>query len=68
MVEAGIDRSAVYLTNAVKHFKFEPRGKKRIHQKPTLGEVKHYRWWLMKELSWCSRASSWRLAARRRRR
>jgi len=50
MAEAGIKRDAVYLTNAVKHFKFEQRGKKRIHQKPTLGEVKHYRWWLMKEL------------------
>jgi DNA polymerase len=50
MEEAGIDRSKVYVTNAVKHFKFEPRGKKRIHQKPTMGEVKRYRWWLMKEL------------------
>ena len=49
--EAGIDRAEVYVTNAVKHFKFEQRGKKRIHQKPTTGEVKHYRWWLMKELS-----------------
>lgn len=50
MDEAGISRAEVYLTNAVKHFKFEQRGKKRIHQKPTMGEVKHYRWWLMKEL------------------
>jgi len=50
MKEAGIARAEVYLTNAVKHFKFELRGKKRIHQKPTMGEVKHYRWWLMKEL------------------
>jgi DNA polymerase len=50
MEEAGIDRKSVYVTNAVKHFKFEPRGKKRIHQKPTMGEVKRYRWWLMKEL------------------
>jgi DNA polymerase len=49
--EAGIERSKVYVTNAVKHFKFEQRGKRRIHQKPTTGEVKHYRWWLMKELS-----------------
>ncbi len=48
--EAGIDRKSVYVTNAVKHFKFEQRGKKRIHQKPTMGEVKRYRWWLMKEL------------------
>lgn len=48
--EAGIDRGRVYVTNAVKHFKFEQRGKRRIHQKPTAGEVKHYRWWLMREL------------------
>lgn len=50
MAEAGIDRSAAYLTNAVKHFKFEQRGQRRIHAKPTAGEVKHYRPWLMKEL------------------
>jgi DNA polymerase len=50
MEEAGIDRRHVYVTNAVKHFKFEQRGKRRIHQKPTMGEVKRYRWWLMKEL------------------
>jgi uracil-DNA glycosylase family protein len=50
MEAAGIDRNSVYVTNAVKHFKFERRGKKRIHQKPTMGEVKRYRWWLMKEL------------------
>ncbi|MHB2211766.1 UdgX family uracil-DNA binding protein [Methylobacterium sp. CM6257] len=50
MAEAGIDRRASYLTNAVKHFKFEERGKRRIHQKPTAGEVSHYRWWLDREL------------------
>ena len=50
MAQAGIDRRKVYVTNAVKHFKFEQRGKKRIHSKPTAGEVKHYRWWLEKEL------------------
>ncbi len=50
MEEAGIDRSKVYLTNAVKHFKFEQRGKRRIHQKPTAGEVSHYRWWLLREM------------------
>src|SRR5215471_11618113 len=50
LAEAGIDREASYVTNAVKHFKFERRGKKRIHQKPTAGEVAHYRWWLKKEL------------------
>lgn len=48
--EAGIDRSQTYVTNAVKHFKFEPRGKRRLHSKPNAGEVKHYRWWLRKEL------------------
>ncbi|TXH33588.1 MAG: DUF4130 domain-containing protein [Rhodospirillaceae bacterium] len=48
--DAGIDRGKSYLTNAVKHFKFEQRGKRRIHQKPTTGEVTHYRWWLLKEL------------------
>jgi uracil-DNA glycosylase family protein len=48
--QVGIDRKAVYITNAVKHFKFEERGKRRIHSKPTASDVKHYRWWLMKEL------------------
>ncbi|WP_246179819.1 UdgX family uracil-DNA binding protein [Microvirga thermotolerans] len=48
--EVGIDRDEVYLTNAVKHFKFERRGHRRIHSKPTAGEVRHYRPWLMKEL------------------
>lgn len=48
--EAGIDRDACYLTNAVKHFKFEQRGKRRLHRTPTAGEVRHYRWWLDKEL------------------
>jgi len=50
MEEAGIDRKGAYVTNAVKHFKFEQRGKRRLHSKPTAGEVKHYRWWLEKEL------------------
>jgi uracil-DNA glycosylase len=50
MGEVGIDRGQAYLTNAVKHFKFEQRGHRRIHSKPTAGEVKHYRPWLMKEL------------------
>jgi len=48
--EAGIDRAESYLTNAVKHFKFIERGKRRIQQRPTTGEVRHYRWWLDKEL------------------
>jgi DNA polymerase len=50
MDEAGLDRCRVYVTNAVKHFKFEQRGKRRIHQRPTVGEIKHYRWWLDQEL------------------
>lgn len=50
MAEAGLDRGKSYVTNAVKHFKFEQRGKKRLHKKPTAGEVRQYRWWLMKEL------------------
>jgi DNA polymerase len=49
--EAGIDRSGLYVTNAVKHFKYEPRGKRRIHQRPNMGEVRHCRWWLDKELA-----------------
>jgi DNA polymerase len=49
--EAGLDRSKAYVTNAVKHFKFEPRGKRRIHKKPNAGEVQACRWWLDGELS-----------------
>ena len=44
--KAGIDRSTVYVTNAVKHFKFVPRGKKRIHSKPNSGEIEACRWWI----------------------
>jgi DNA polymerase len=50
MEEAEIDRDRAYVTNAVKHFKFAERGKRRIHQTPTTAEVKHYRWWLEKEI------------------
>ena len=50
MAEAGLDRRQVYVTNAVKHFKFEPRGKRRIHSKPNAGEIQACRWWLDKEL------------------
>jgi uracil-DNA glycosylase family protein len=49
--EAGIDRSSVYVTNAVKHFKNEPRGKRRLHKKPDAGEIEACRWWLDNELS-----------------
>jgi uracil-DNA glycosylase family protein len=48
--DTGVDRLKVYVTNAVKHFKFEPRGKRRIHSKPNAGEVQACRWWLDKEL------------------
>jgi len=48
---AGIGRREVYLTNAVKHFKWEPRGKVRLHQKPTLREVTACRPWLETEIS-----------------
>jgi uracil-DNA glycosylase len=50
MEQAGIDRADCYLTNAVKQFKFVRRGKKRLHQRPTTGEIVHYRWWLEQEL------------------
>jgi DNA polymerase len=48
--EVGIDRSQVYVTNAVKHFKWEPRGKRRIHQKPNSREIAACRPWLEAEL------------------
>jgi uracil-DNA glycosylase family protein len=47
--KAGIDRSTVYVTNAVKHFKFVQRGKRRIHNKPDAGEISACRWWLEQE-------------------
>jgi DNA polymerase len=50
LAEAGIDRDDVYLTNAVKHFKWEPRGKRRLHAKPTAREVAACRPWLQAEL------------------
>jgi DNA polymerase len=49
--EASIDRSRTYVTNAVKHFKFSLRGKRRIHQRPTHAEVKSCHPWLARELS-----------------
>ncbi|WP_438751259.1 UdgX family uracil-DNA binding protein [Pararhizobium sp. O133] len=48
--EVGLNRTQAYVTNAVKHFKYEPRGKRRIHQKPNMGEVQHCKWWLKLEL------------------
>jgi uracil-DNA glycosylase family protein len=49
LAEAGIDRAACYVTNAVKHFKYESRGKRRLHKTPNAGEVKACRWWVDNE-------------------
>lgn len=51
LVEAGIDRKKVYVTNAVKHFKWEPRGKRRIHKKPNAAEIAACRPWLDAEIA-----------------
>ncbi|MCJ8520159.1 DNA polymerase [Pseudorhizobium tarimense] len=48
--EAGVDRQRCYVTNAVKHFKFSHKGKRRIHAKPNIGEVRACAWWLATEL------------------
>ncbi len=48
--EAGMDRKSVYVTNAVKHFKFEPRGKRRLHVKPNAAEIQACNWWLEEEM------------------
>lgn len=50
LAEAGIDRSRTYVTNIVKHFKWEPRGKRRIHKKPNAIEIRACRPWLESEL------------------
>jgi len=50
LAEAGIDRKHIYLTNAVKHFKNEPRGKRRLHKRPNAYEVSRCKWWLDGEL------------------
>lgn len=50
LAEAGIARDDVFITNAVKRFKYAPRGKRRLHQTPTPGDVTHYRWWLQEEI------------------
>src|ERR1700683_1882538 len=51
LAEAGIDRKTVYVTNAVKHFKWEPRGKRRIHKKPNAIEITACRPWLDAEMA-----------------
>lgn len=48
---AGMQRDQVYLTNAVKHFKFIPRGRRRIHQRPNQSEIEHCKWWLKAEIA-----------------
>ena len=48
--EAGLERQRCYVTNAVKHFKFTPRGKRRLHSKPNAGEIRRCAWWLGAEL------------------
>jgi DNA polymerase len=65
LAEAGIGRAQVYVTNVVKHFKWEPRGKRRIHKKPNAAEIAACRPWLDAEMS---RAPSSASAQRRRKR
>ncbi|MFX5207093.1 uracil-DNA glycosylase family protein, partial [Acinetobacter baumannii] len=49
LAQAGIDRGRLYITNAVKHFKFVPRGPRRIHDKPDTAEIDACRWWIEQE-------------------
>src|SRR5207237_506279 len=49
LAEAGIARDAAFVTNAVKHFKYEMRGKRRLHKRPNAGEIERCRWWLEQE-------------------
>jgi len=48
--QAHIDRQQTFLTNAVKRFKYTPRGKRRIHETPNVGEINYYRWWVEQEI------------------
>lgn len=50
LADAGVDRRRTYVTNAVKHFKFVARGRRRIHDRPDAGEIAACRWWLRQEL------------------
>jgi uracil-DNA glycosylase len=50
LVDAGVERKRVYVTNAVKHFKFKPRGKRRLHKRPNASEIKICRRWLFNEI------------------
>jgi uracil-DNA glycosylase len=49
LADAGIPRGDTFVTNAVKHFKFEPRGKRRLHKKPNASEIERCHWWLERE-------------------
>src|SRR6266513_984189 len=49
LADAGIPRNETFVTNAVKHFKFEPRGKRRLHKKPNAYEIERCHWWLENE-------------------
>lgn len=51
MANAGVDSRRVWMTNAVKHFKFKPQGKRRLHQSPNRSELDHCKWWLGMELA-----------------
>src|SRR5579872_1943687 len=51
LAEAGLDRTRVYVTNAVKHFKFAERGKRRLHKRPNAGEIRICRRWLVDEIT-----------------
>lgn len=50
LAEASLVRKKLYVSNAVKHFKFTPRGKRRLHQRPTAGEIDICKWWLWQEI------------------
>src|SRR5262245_23971952 len=51
LAEAGVDRRRAFVTNAVKHFKHEMRGKRRLHKRPNAYEIERCRWWLERELA-----------------
>jgi uracil-DNA glycosylase len=51
LADAGVDRRQVFVTNAVKHFKHEMRGKRRLHKRPNSYEIERCRWWLERELA-----------------
>jgi uracil-DNA glycosylase family protein len=73
LAQAGLDRAELYVTNAVKHFKNEPRGKRRIHKKPSDAEIEACNQWLERELALVEprlivalTAVSWMTCGRRR--